>query len=154
MTDIGKAINLDLNQPQFNKVSCKNGNLLAHQLQPLLGEEKRTRGNSLETLFVFANLMSCSGYDLTFSRYLLLEGPSFILFLWPFQLLRLLLHLSIIIAMHVSSVNGNFSLYLVPKGSLSKHDFDGSENVIWKRNFAFLPSLFNYSNSLSLKNVF
>ena len=30
---------LDLNQPQFNKVSCKNGNLLVHQLQSLLGKE-------------------------------------------------------------------------------------------------------------------
>ena len=48
-----------------------------------------------------------------------------------------------------------FSICL-PKiiGSLSKHDFDGSKNVIWKRNFAFLQSFFNYSKSLYLKNVF
>ena len=107
MTDIGKAINLDLNQPQFNKVSCKNGNLLAHQLQRFIGRGKkieRTRGNSLQILFVFANLMSCSGCDLNFSRYLFLEGPSFILFLFRFQLLRLLLRLSIIIAMHLCRV--------------------------------------------------
>ena len=30
-------------------------------------------------------------------------------------------------------------------GSLSKHDDDGSENVIWKCNFAFLQSFFDYS---------
>ena len=39
-------------------------------------------------------------------------------------------------------------------GSLSKHDGDGSENVIWKCNFAFLQSIFSYSKSLCLKNVF
>ena len=39
-------------------------------------------------------------------------------------------------------------------GSLSKHDVDGSENVIWKCNFAVLQSFFNYSKSLCLKNVF
>ena len=33
-------------------------------------------------------------------------------------------------------------------GSLSNHDDDGSENVIWKCHFAFLLSLFNYSMSL------
>ena len=33
------------------------------------------------------------------------------------------------------------------------HDVDGSENVIWKCNFAFLRSSFNYSKSLCLKNV-
>ena len=48
--------------------------------------------------------MSCSGCDLNFSRYLLLEGPSFILFLFRFQLLRLLLRLSIIIVMHLCRV--------------------------------------------------
>ena len=37
--------------------------------------------------------------------------------------------------------------------SLSKHDVDESENVIWKCDFAFLQSFFNYSNSLCLKNV-
>ena len=36
-------------------------------------------------------------------------------------------------------------------GSLSKHDFDGSENAIWTRNFASLQSFFNYSKSLCLK---
>ena len=40
------------------------------------------------------------------------------------------------------------------KGSLSKHDGDGSENHIWKCNFAFLQSIFSYSKSLCLKNVF
>ena len=65
---------------------------------------ERTRGNSLQILFVVANLMSCSGCDLNFSRYFLLEGPSFILFLWRFQLLRLFLRLSIIIAMHLCRV--------------------------------------------------
>ena len=30
-------------------------------------------------------------------------------------------------------------------GSLSKHDVDGNENFIWKCNFAFLQSFFNYS---------
>ena len=39
-------------------------------------------------------------------------------------------------------------------GSLSKHDVDGCESVIWKCNFAFLISVFNYSKSLCLKNVF
>ena len=39
-------------------------------------------------------------------------------------------------------------------GSLSKHDVNGSENVIWKYNFAFLQSFFNYSKSLCLINVF
>ena len=39
-------------------------------------------------------------------------------------------------------------------GSLSKHDDDESENVIWKCDLAFLQSFFNYSNSLCLKNVF
>jgi len=33
----------------------------------------------------------------------------------------------------------------VSVGSLSKHDVDGSENVIWKCHFAFLQS-FNYSS--------
>ena len=42
----------------------------------------------------------------------------------------------------------------VKLGSLSKHDGDGSENVIWKCNFAFLQSIFSYSKSLCLKNVF
>ena len=36
-------------------------------------------------------------------------------------------------------------------GSLRKHDVDGSENVIWKCNFAFLQSFLNYSKSLRLK---
>ena len=40
------------------------------------------------------------------------------------------------------------------KGSLSKHDDDGSANVIGKCEFAFLQSFFNYSNSLCLKKVF
>ena len=39
-------------------------------------------------------------------------------------------------------------------GSLSKHDVDESENVIWKCDFAFLQSFFDYSDSLCLKNVF
>ena len=39
-------------------------------------------------------------------------------------------------------------------GSLRKHDVDGSENVIWKCNFAFLQSFLNYSKSLRLQNVF
>ena len=39
-------------------------------------------------------------------------------------------------------------------GSLSKHDVNGSENVIWTCNFAFLQLFFNYSKSLCLKNVF
>ena len=39
-------------------------------------------------------------------------------------------------------------------GSLSKHDGDGSEDVICKCNFAFLQSIFSYSKSLCLKNVF
>ena len=39
-------------------------------------------------------------------------------------------------------------------GSLRKHDGDGSENVIWKCNFEFLQSIFSYSKSLCLKNVF
>ena len=39
-------------------------------------------------------------------------------------------------------------------GSLSNHDDDGSENVIWKCHFAFLQSFFSYSKSLCLKNVF
>ena len=38
-------------------------------------------------------------------------------------------------------------------GSLSKRDVDESENVIWKCDFAFLQSFFNYANSLCLKNV-
>ena len=38
-------------------------------------------------------------------------------------------------------------------GSLSKHDVHGSENVIWKCNFAFLQSYFNYSKLLCLKNL-
>ena len=39
--------------------------------------------------------------------------------------------------------------------SLSKHDVDGSENVIWKYNFAFLQSFLNCSKSFCLKkNVF
>ena len=37
-------------------------------------------------------------------------------------------------------------------GSLSKHDVDGSVNVIWKYDFAFLQLFLNYSNSLCLKN--
>ena len=36
-------------------------------------------------------------------------------------------------------------------GSLSKHDLDESENVIWKGDFAFLQPFFIYSNSLCLK---
>ena len=36
-------------------------------------------------------------------------------------------------------------------GSLSRHDVDGSKNVIWKCNFAFLQSFFNYSKTLCLK---
>ena len=36
--------------------------------------------------------------------------------------------------------------------SLSKHDVDASENV-WKCNFAFLQSFFNYSKSLRLKCI-
>ena len=36
-------------------------------------------------------------------------------------------------------------------GSLSKHDVDESENVIWKCDLAFLQSFFNYSNSLCLE---
>ena len=39
-------------------------------------------------------------------------------------------------------------------GSLSKHDLDGSENVIWKCNFVVLQSFFIYSKSLRLKNMF
>ena len=39
-------------------------------------------------------------------------------------------------------------------GSLSKHDVGGSENVIWKCNFTFLQSFFNYYKSSCLKNVF
>ena len=39
-------------------------------------------------------------------------------------------------------------------GSLNKHNVDGSEKVIWKCNFAFLQSYFNYSKSLCLKNLF
>ena len=39
-------------------------------------------------------------------------------------------------------------------GSLSKHDVDGSVNIIWKRNFALLQYVFNYSKSLCLKNGF
>ena len=35
-----------------------------------------------------------------------------------------------------------------------KHCIDGSENVTWKWNFAFPQSLFNYSKSLRLQNVF
>ena len=38
--------------------------------------------------------------------------------------------------------------------NLSKHDDDGSENFIWKCNFAFLQLSSNYSKSLCLKNVF
>ena len=36
-------------------------------------------------------------------------------------------------------------------GNLSTHDVGGSENVIWKFNFAFLQSFFKYSKSLWLK---
>ena len=39
-------------------------------------------------------------------------------------------------------------------GSLSKHDVDERENVIWKCNFAVLQWFFNHSKSLCLKNVF
>ena len=39
-------------------------------------------------------------------------------------------------------------------GSLSKHDVDESENVIWKCDYRFLQSFFNYSNSVCLKNGF
>ena len=39
-------------------------------------------------------------------------------------------------------------------GSLRKHDLDGSENVIWKCNFACLQSFLNFSKSLHLQNVF
>ena len=35
-------------------------------------------------------------------------------------------------------------------GSLSKHDVDGSENIIWECNFAFLQSFFKYPKSLCL----
>jgi len=35
----------------------------------------------------------------------------------------------------------------------SKHDVDGSKNVVLKFNFTFLQSFFNYSKSLWLKNV-
>ena len=38
--------------------------------------------------------------------------------------------------------------------SFRKDEVDGSENVIWKCNFAFLQSLLNYSKSLPLQNVF
>ena len=38
-------------------------------------------------------------------------------------------------------------------GIFTKHDVDGSENVIWKCHFAFLQSSFNYSKSLCLKNA-
>ena len=37
-------------------------------------------------------------------------------------------------------------------GSLSKHDVDGSANIILKCNFVFLQSFLNYSRSLCLKN--
>ena len=36
----------------------------------------------------------------------------------------------------------NSQVNINKKGSLSKHDGDGSENVIWKCNFAFLQSIF------------
>ena len=39
-------------------------------------------------------------------------------------------------------------------GSLSQHDVDGYENVIWKCNFAFLKSFLNYSEVLRMQNVF
>ena len=38
--------------------------------------------------------------------------------------------------------------------SLGKHVVDGSENVMWKCDFAFLQSFLNYSQSLWLQNVF
>ena len=46
-----------------------------------------------------------------------------------------------------------FCCRLLSLGSLSKHDVAESENVIWKCDFAFLQSFFNYSQSLCLKNV-
>ena len=36
-------------------------------------------------------------------------------------------------------------------GSLSKHDVDGSESVIWKCNFAFLQSFFTYFKVIILE---
>ena len=42
----------------------------------------------------------------------------------------------------------------VTVGSLSKHDVDWSENVIWNCHFAFLQSPFKYSKSLCLKMRF
>ena len=39
-------------------------------------------------------------------------------------------------------------------GSLSKHDLDGSDNVIRKCNLDFLQLFLNYSKPLSLQNVF
>ena len=39
-------------------------------------------------------------------------------------------------------------------GSLSKHDVDGSENVIWKGNLTFLQSFFNYSSHYAWKMSF
>ena len=51
-------------------------------------------------------------------------------------------------------VSGLCGLYMLI-GSLSKHNVDGSENIIWKSNFAFLQSFFNnYSKSICLKNLF
>ena len=44
-----------------------------------------------------------------------------------------------------------FLVAVIRIGSLSNHDGDGSENVTWKCNFAFLQSFFNYSKSLCLK---
>ena len=48
---------------------------------------------------------------------------------------------------------GNEDITKQTLGSLSNHDDDGSENVIWKCNFAFLQSFFNYSKSLCWKCV-
>ena len=39
----------------------------------------------------------------------------------------------------------------VSVGSISKHNVDGSENVIWKCHFEFPQSSFNYSKSLAWK---
>ena len=41
----------------------------------------------------------------------------------------------------------------VSVASLSKHDVDGSENVIRKCHFVFLQLSFSYSKSLCLKNA-
>ena len=46
-----------------------------------------------------------------------------------------------------SKIRGNFEL-------ITHYDVNGSENIIWKYNFAFLQSFFNYSKSFCLKNVF